>query len=184
VTESGGASRLAGLSFVSPHQVNFVMPPRLREGQATVSVVAGSTLRATGTVEVTRTAPGIFTADGSGRGIAAALATRIDAQGGQHLQRSYSCADGLCVGELLDMGSSEDQLILNLYGTGIRGGQTTKATIGGVPAEVIVVSAQPTNPGLDQVNVRVPRSLAGAGLVEVALEVDGKASNTVVIALR
>jgi uncharacterized protein (TIGR03437 family) len=82
------------------------------------------------------------------------------------------------------MGSSEDQLILNLYGTGIRGGQTTKATIGGVPAEVIVVSAQPTNPGLDQVNVRVPRSLAGAGLVEVALEVDGKASNTVVIALR
>jgi uncharacterized protein (TIGR03437 family) len=184
VTENGGAPRLAGLSFVSPHQINFVIPPGLREGPATVSVVAGSSLRATGSIEVAKTSPGLFTADGSGRGIAAAMAMRIDPQGGQHMQRSYSCAEGFCVGEQLHMGASEDQFILVLYGTGIRGGQTTTATIGGMPAEVIVVSAQPTNPGLDQVNVRVPRSLAGAGLVEVALDVDGKASNTVVIALQ
>jgi hypothetical protein len=36
-------------------------------------------------------------------------------------------------------------------------------------------------PGLDQVNVRLPRSLAGRGEVNIALTVDGKAANTVTV---
>jgi uncharacterized protein (TIGR03437 family) len=37
---------------------------------------------------------------------------------------------------------------------------------------------QPEYPGLDQVNVLLPRSLRGRGEVNVALTVDGKAANT------
>jgi len=35
--------------------------------------------------------------------------------------------------------------------------------------------------GLDQVNIRVPRSLAGRGNVDVVLTVDGKTANAVTI---
>ena len=40
-------------------------------------------------------------------------------------------------------------------------------------------SAQPGYVGLDQVNVRVPRSLLGRGEVDFVLTVDGKSANTV-----
>lgn len=185
VTDGGGAGRLAGISFVSPHQVNFVMPAALREGSATVSVVAANTIRATGSIEIAKVSPGIFTADGGGSGLAAAMGMRIGPQGAQQqMQRSFSCLEGVCAGEPLDLGASDEQFVLVLYGTGVRGGQINSVTIGGVPAEPLTVSAQPSNPGLDQINVRVPKSLAGAGLVEVRLEVDGKPANPVVVWLK
>jgi len=184
VTDGGGAARLAGISFVSPHQINFVLPAGLREGNATISVTGGNTIRATSTIEVAKASPGIFTADGSGGGLAAAMGMRIGAQGAQQMQRSYSCNEGVCGGEPLDLGASDEQFVLVLYGTGIRRGDVNSVTIGGVPAEPLLVAAQPSNPGLDQVNVRVPKSLAGAGLVEVKLEVDGKPANPVFVWLQ
>jgi uncharacterized protein (TIGR03437 family) len=45
------------------------------------------------------------------------------------------------------------------------------------------VGPQPDTPGLDQLNVKLPRSLAGVGEVDVVLTVDGKPSNTVRIRL-
>ena len=58
------------------------------------------------------------------------------------------------------------------------------ATIGGEPAEVIFAGPQGSFVGLDQVNLRIPRTLAGRGEVEVQLRVDGKATNTVRIGIR
>jgi uncharacterized protein (TIGR03437 family) len=54
-------------------------------------------------------------------------------------------------------------------------------TIGGAPAQILYIGAQPTYPGLDQVNVIVPRSLAGAGEVPVVLTVDGQTANAVTL---
>jgi hypothetical protein len=71
-----------------------------------------------------------------------------------------------------------------LFGTGIRGRSSdaaVRATIGGVAAEVTGALPQGQYPGLDQVNVRLPRSLAGKGEVNIALTVDGKAANTVTV---
>jgi uncharacterized protein (TIGR03437 family) len=39
-------------------------------------------------------------------------------------------------------------------------------------------------PGLDQINITLPRTLAGAGVVAVTVEVDGVASNTVSLEFR
>jgi uncharacterized protein (TIGR03437 family) len=38
--------------------------------------------------------------------------------------------------------------------------------------------------GLDQVNVLLPRTLAGKGLVDVVMTVDGKTANTVTVQIR
>jgi uncharacterized protein (TIGR03437 family) len=80
----------------------------------------------------------------------------------------------------MDLGTPSDQLILMLYGTGIRNYQTLpQVTIGGTPATVLGAAAQSQYAGLDQVNVLVPNSLKGAGDVDLLLKVDGNAANTV-----
>jgi uncharacterized protein (TIGR03437 family) len=56
--------------------------------------------------------------------------------------------------------------------------------IGGADASVIFAGAQGGFVGLDQVNVRVPRSLAGAKEVDLILTVDGKQVNTARVSIR
>jgi uncharacterized protein (TIGR03437 family) len=59
-----------------------------------------------------------------------------------------------------------------------------RAVIGGVEAEVTWAGAQPTFPGLDQINIRLPRSLAGRGEVELTVTVDGRAASVLELEIR
>ncbi len=60
VTDSAGVSRPAPLIYVSPSQINFVIPAGTAPGTATVTSGAAS-----GTVQVANAAPGIFTVGGT-----------------------------------------------------------------------------------------------------------------------
>jgi uncharacterized protein (TIGR03437 family) len=51
----------------------------------------------------------------------------------------------------------------------------------GVEATVDYAGTQGTNPGLDQINVTIPQSLAGTGNVPVLLSVGGMTSLNVTI---
>ena len=87
----------------------------------------------------------------------------------------------------LDLGANSDQVFLVLFGTGIRfnGGLAgITATIGGVDTQVTFAGAQGGFVGLDQVNLRLPRSLAGRGDVELVLKVDGQRANVVTVKIR
>ena len=84
----------------------------------------------------------------------------------------------------MDLGAPTDILVVELYGTGIRGRSSlidVAAQIGGVPAAVAYAGPQAQFNGLDQVNLYVPRSLAGAGEVPVILTVDGVTANVVIV---
>jgi hypothetical protein len=70
---------------------------------------------------------------------------------------------------------------LLLFGTGIRGTSSVQAFINGQPAEVVGFGAQLDFVGLDQVNVQISEAMAGAGVVEVYLVVDGIRTNSVTI---
>jgi len=84
----------------------------------------------------------------------------------------------------VDLGSSGDQIYLELYGTGLRGGSAT-ATVGGVNVPVIGPVPQGQFIGLDQINLGpLPRTLAGRGEVEIALMVAGQPSNVVTVTIR
>ncbi len=52
---------------------------------------------------------------------------------------------------------------------------SVRVSIGGASADVTFAGLQAQFVGLDQVTVRLPRSLAGRGEVDVALTVDGQA---------
>jgi uncharacterized protein (TIGR03437 family) len=67
-------------------------------------------------------------------------------------------------------------------GTGIRyrsALSSVSARIGGTDAQVLYAGAQGDFIGLDQINVNIPRSLAGRGEVDIVLMADGKPANTV-----
>ena len=84
----------------------------------------------------------------------------------------------------MDLGAPTDILVVELCGTGIRGRSSLSdvaAQIGGVPAAVAYAGPQTQFNGLDQVNLYVPRSLAGAGKVPVILTVDGVTANVVIV---
>ncbi len=87
----------------------------------------------------------------------------------------------------IEFGPEPAELFLALYGTGIRGSTAAEpvlVTIGGEPAEVVFAGPHPTLAGVDQVNVKVPRKLAGRGAVDVVLSVGAQSANTVTVAIR
>ena len=89
---------------------------------------------------------------------------------------------GSCTNTPIDLGPSGEQVILALYGTGWRNITRLSdvvVTIGGERAEVLYAGAQPSFVGLDQMNVRLPRTLSGRGEVSVTVVADGKMSNPV-----
>ena len=84
----------------------------------------------------------------------------------------------------IDLGGANDIVFLIVFGSGIRGRGSlpdVKVTIGGEPAEVIYAGPVPDLVALDQLNIRIPRSLAGRGEVAVVVTIDGKVANTFII---
>ncbi|MGH9841564.1 MAG: hypothetical protein ACREEM_22665 [Blastocatellia bacterium] len=77
--------------------------------------------------------------------------------------------------------------MISLDGTALRNrGSLTNATarIGGVNTTVLFAGAQGALVGVDQVNLALPRALAGRGEVDVALTLDGQAANIVRVAIK
>jgi uncharacterized protein (TIGR03437 family) len=175
----------AQLLFVSPGQINFIVPS-LPDGPTLAVATYNEQSVLSGTIEIARVAPGLFSANANGQGATAAVALKVASDGQQTSQRSSQCGAtaGSCVSLPIDLGAPGDQVILLLFGTGIRGRNTlsdVRVAVGGLDAEVLYAGAQGDFAGLDQVNVRLPRSLAGRGDVEVRLRVEGKPANTVMV---
>jgi uncharacterized protein (TIGR03437 family) len=189
VRDSAGVERLAPLFFVSPGQINYQVPPGTASGPATVTVTNGANTIATGVATIANVAPGLFSANSNGRDVAAANAVRVRANGSQQFEAvaRFDSALNRFVPVPIDLGPEGDVVFLVLYGTGLRfrnSLSTVNASIGGVNCEVLFAGAAPGFVGLDQINVRLSRSLAGRGEVDVALVVDGKAANTVRVSIR
>ncbi len=78
-----------------------------------------------------------------------------------------------------------DQLVLVLFGTGLRNhrGEIT-AQAGEIMLPVLYAGAQNEMTGLDQVNLALPRWLAGSGEVMLRLTVNGQPSNQIRIVIK
>lgn len=187
VRDAGGVERLAPLFYVSPAQVNFEIPPSTSNGAATITITSGDGSVSTGIAQIASVAPGLFSANSDGQGVAAAVALRVKANGEQTYEpvarfdqaTSRFVATPIDLGP--DLGNATDQVFLVLYGTGTRFRSSlaaSSATIGGANAEVLFVGAAGGFVGLDQSNIRLSRNLIGRGEVDVKLTVDGKTSNT------
>ena len=178
ITDSSGATQSAPVQFVSPGQVNYVVPTGTAPGIATVTIGSSS-----GAAQIDTIGPGLYSADSSGTGVAAAGAALYAADGTFTVVPVFQCTAS-CVSVPMSLGSSSQQLIVTLYGTGFRNlssSDLATVSIGGVAAQILYIGAQPQYPGLDQLNVVVPTSLKGAGEVPVVLTAGGETANVVTI---
>jgi uncharacterized protein (TIGR03437 family) len=186
VTDATNTARNAPLFFVSPNQVNFMLPAGTALGVATVRVTNGSVVTQ-GMITVEAVAPGLFTANANGQGVPACVALRTVSGGPPVYENIAALVNGQYVATPIDLGPETNVVYLVLYGTGWRGRtalSAVTATIGGTPAGVSFAGAAPGFVGLDQLNVQIPRSLIGRGAANVAVTVNGKTANVVSINLK
>jgi uncharacterized protein (TIGR03437 family) len=184
VRDSAGSERLAQLFFVSPTQVNYLLPAGTANGAVEITITSSDGAVSAGIMQIAAVAPGFFTVNASGQGLPAAVALRVREDGTQSIEPVgvLDPAQNKFVSRPIDLGSATDQVFLVLFGTGIRFRSNLSAVItrvGGTDSQVTYAGPSPGFAGLDQVNVRIPRSLIGRGEVDVAMTVDGKTVNTV-----
>ena len=189
VRDSKGTERLAPLFFVSPEQINFLVPQETAEGLAGFVIKAAGQPEKSGMLLVESVAPALFTAEMSGTGLAAALVVRVRADGTLNYEpvAVFDEAQKKYVASPISLGDATEQVWLALYGSGIRHRtdlNKVAVTIGNLAAQVSFAGPQGQYAGLDQINVLLPRALIGRGEVDVVLTVDGKAANTVRVAFK
>lgn len=167
----------APLLYVSPTQINYVVPTNVDPGTATVKVMNGGVMVANGTVTVETVSPSIFTLLSSGKGVPAAQVT-TDGVSFQPVGNSDGSA------RVLSVGNAAKPNFLVLYGTGLRRRSSmtnVRVMIGGVQSEVSFLGAHSRLVGVDQMNIKLPESLRGRGNVDVVVTIDGKIANTVTL---
>ena len=189
VTDSASTpvTRLAGLVFVSPSQINFQVPAGTAPGPATVTINNGQQTTSA-QVQIGSVAPGLFSVGGQGDAAATGIRVAIPTQQ-QSPFAVVLCVDpgAGCHLVPIDLGV-DTPVYLSFYGTGFRGRSSLEnvaVTIGNMTAQVTVqaiyAGPQPQTPGLDQLNIPLPLTLRGAGVLNVTVSVDGTESNPVLI---
>jgi len=186
VRDSAGTIRPAPLFFASPQQLNYLMPPGTANGPADIEVTNGvcpNCKISVGGTQISRVAPGIFSATSDGKGIAAAVILRVKPGNVQTFERmvQLDTQQGKFVTVPVDVGPAADNVFLVLFGTGFRFFTmlpSVSVTIGGMSSQVSFAGAQGPLLGLDQCNILIPKALATRGDVDVVLTVNGKVTNT------
>jgi uncharacterized protein (TIGR03437 family) len=187
VRDAGGVTRSAPLVYVSPGQINFIVPDGTATGLATFVVTSGATAQIYSAM-VQPVVPTFFSLNGAGSGIAAA--TAVVTQAANPSQQSpvelFECIASTCAALPVTL-STSTSVYVTFYGTGIRnyGSLANVAmTINGISVPVLYAGPSPNFAGIDQVNVSLPLTLRGSGTSNVLLTADGQQSNVVTITIQ
>lgn len=128
VLDSQGVEKPAPLFFVSPTQINFVIPEGLAEGGLAIKVMRENQPTHVSFVRLTKVQPDVFTADASGHGLAAAVILRIKADGSRSFEPigQFDPAQNRFVALPIEVSDETQQVILVLFGTGWRNRQSLR----------------------------------------------------------
>ncbi|MGH9838713.1 MAG: hypothetical protein ACREEM_08015, partial [Blastocatellia bacterium] len=185
IRDQQGAQYDATVFAVTPNQINYRVPLQLAEGQAEVIIRKSSNGEVSrGLISIVRVSPGVFSANANGRGVPAAVVLRIKPDGSQSYEpvAEFDAAQNRFVSRPIDLGVEGEQVFLSVFGSGFRNRsalENVQVYFGDAKAEALYAGAQPDFAGLDQINARIPRSLAGRGEIDLYVTVDGKIANPV-----
>ena len=189
ITDAKGVTLPAPLFYASSGQLNLLLPEGLAKGIATALITNDRNERSLATVEIVDIAPGLFTANGDGRGIAAGLVIHVDPNGAQRQSGTarLDSATGAFSAVPIDLSRDDQQVYLVLFGTGLRfrsQGSVVTVRIGSTSLPTIFTGSHSEFAGLDQINLLLPRSLRGLGEVNLSVVIDGRESPPVRISIR
>ena len=167
--------------FVSPGQGSFLVPNGLQPGNMTLKLNYADR-RVSLPVTIAAVSPGIFTANGSGQGVPAAVILRVKPDNAR--SNEFPFVAGASGFEAAPIRFGEDRLFLDFYATGVRGSNDVQVILAGDTISPLYAGAQPQFVGLDQVTIELPRSMMGRGKVEVVIVAGGVRSNMVELNFR
>jgi uncharacterized protein (TIGR03437 family) len=186
VQDSKGVARQAQLYYVSPKQINYLVPAATALGSAKVIVTAPNGVTTT-QVNVISTSPGLFTANI--RGLAAGNGVLVTATSQSIFNLSYYDATvGANLPLPINMGTRLNKVFLTLFGTGFRNRANLDGVtvyLNGVFTPALYAGPQNQYPGLDQLNFEIPQSFSGTnGVVTIQLIVNGVVANPVFVTVQ
>ena len=164
VTVKIGNTPLA-LFYISPNQVNALIGTNVAPGSYQLTLNSPVGTFGTPITISAAAAPGLFSIFGTGTRDGAVL-NAITFSPGPFTVTTHGAPT-----------------YLSIYATGLSLSAAPTVTIGGTPVNVTFYGNAPCCAGLQQINVQLPPSLAGAGRVEVAVTAGGMVSNVVEIVI-
>ena len=183
--DSTGRAYDATLFYASPSQASFITPSYLPSGAITMKISTALGQTFTVAVRSGSVAPGLFTANATGQGAAAAQVIRVHSDGSQELPQNtavYDPSSSSWTAAPIAPALAGDAIYLILYATGVRNHSLpVSVAVNGALLPAQYAGAQPSFAGLDQVNVQLPDSLQ-TGDLHISLTVDGLVSNTATVA--
>ena len=122
-----------------------------------------------------------------GQGAPAAVVLRVKSDNSQSFEPAvdFDPAQNKFVPRMLEFG--QDDLFLILFGSGVRFRNLTAPAVATLGNQFSIATyAGPQGPliGLDQINLPLPRGLAGMGEITVIVSVDGRNTNDVRVAFK
>ncbi len=175
------------LLFVSPGQINYLLPDDLPSGPAELRIKRNDVVIAVERLMIAPVKPALFAANGDGAGAPAGQIVRVI---GQEVQEPEPLADfdsgsGRYIPRPIQFQSENERIIIVLYGTGFRNAPPDSLVLlNDQPGRAVqYIGKQDSFAGLDQLNFELPRDMAGAGQVKVAVSVQDLVSNELVLQL-
>jgi len=168
VTINGQTARLI---YVSPSQINFLVPADIGSGTTTLTVSHSDTpATRTGSVTIAATSPGLFSSDASGSG-PGAIRNAVTFAGPPFLVDTPESP-------------SDPRTRLAIYGTGFRNAKDLTVRAGDTRGNRFDLTVEyagqaPGFAGLDQINVVLPAGLDGGGAAALIATADTVDSNSV-----
>jgi len=152
------------MQFVTSGQANFVVPQNLAFGNASVVINSGTQV-ITSSMMLGSAGPGIFSLDGMGMGNGAMVLSTTWQMG------PFSST------------TNGQPTPVSIFMTGMDLSVQPVVTIGGIPVDVTFYGNAPGYPGLQQINMTLPASMAGVGRVPVTVTSNEQTSNVTFMSL-
>ncbi len=171
IVDSANVSHDAPLVYVSPKQINYLIPSDVALGAAQVAIRNGDGVVAQGKLEIVASAPALFTKGSGERKTVAAMAS----SNGEGFQSAVE-ADGSP--RMVSLGAPWDPTTLTLLATGLGAAQDVKVRIGNEELTPKSVSQDDETPGVTQIQVALPMTLS-RGMTDVTLVVNTQSSGSV-----
>lgn len=167
VEDQTGAVSQAQIYYASPEQVNFVLPADLEAGSAIVTIATPDGQSASTEIQIATVAPKLFVVNSNG--VPAGYVVRVGAGNVQTIEPIFTEQSGHIAETPIDV--TKGQVYLILFGTGFDLPPNANVQIGGGVNSTNTTAAyagpQGQFPGLDQIDILLPKSLAGSGVTGV-----------------